>query len=268
MTVISISSGLSSQGKEISQRLADKLSYQLVSREVLLEASEHFNIPEIKLKRAIDNAPSILDRFFYGKEKYIAYIKEAILSRLEHGNSVYHGLAGHFFLQGIPRVLKVQVVPRLEDRIEDEMNQHGTSRAAAKRLVEKDDEERRRWGQHLYGMDTRDPRLYDLTINLASLSVEEAVEIILQTQRQQAFQADEASRTILTNKALEARIFATLADKYPTAQVSVVEDKVYVSVVTGNLYTDGTRRQLESLLSSFGDQIEIELSIDPILEAS
>jgi cytidylate kinase len=266
MTVISISSGLSRQGKEISQRLADRLSYQLVSREVLLDASKQFNIPEIKLKRAIDNAPSILDRFFYGKEKYVAYIKEAIFSRLEQGNSVYHGLAGHFFLQGIPRVLKIQVVSNLEDRIQDEILQHGVSRSKAKRLIEKDDEERRRWGLHLYGMDTRDPRLYDLVVNLSTISVGEAEEIILHTLKQPCFQADEASKTILAEKALEAKVFAALVEKHPTVQVNIVESKAYVSVRAGSFEAGSIKSEVENLLGDFSDRIEIEVNINPIMD--
>ena len=84
--------------------------------EVLLEASEQFRIPEIKLIRAIQDAPSMFDRFTYGKERYIAYIRFALLKCVQKDNVVYHGLAGYFFLQEIPHVLKVRVIADLEDR--------------------------------------------------------------------------------------------------------------------------------------------------------
>jgi len=86
------------------------LGYECISRDIILEASEQFNIPEIKLIRAIHDAPSILDRFTYGKERYIAFLRAALLKHLQRDNVVYHGLAGHLFLQNIPHVLKVRIM--------------------------------------------------------------------------------------------------------------------------------------------------------------
>jgi hypothetical protein len=97
MAVITISRGSYSRGKEIAEKVAERLNYDCISRDILIEASEHFNTPEIKLIRAIHDAPSILDRFSQGKERYIAYVREALLEYAENDNVVYHGLAGHFF---------------------------------------------------------------------------------------------------------------------------------------------------------------------------
>ena len=95
MAIITISRGSYSKGKEIAEKVAQGLNYEHTSRDVLLEASEHFNVPEIKLIRALHDAPSILNHFTYGKEKYVAYIKEAFLDHMIRDNIVYHGLAGH-----------------------------------------------------------------------------------------------------------------------------------------------------------------------------
>jgi len=59
MGVITISRGSYSMGKETAEKLAQHLGYECISREILLEASAHFNILELKLDRAIHNAPSI-----------------------------------------------------------------------------------------------------------------------------------------------------------------------------------------------------------------
>ena len=67
MAIITISRGSYSRGKEVAEKLAQDLGYQVLSRDILLEASERFNIPEIKLVRAIHDAPSIFERFTYGK---------------------------------------------------------------------------------------------------------------------------------------------------------------------------------------------------------
>src|SRR5271157_5719624 len=117
MSIITISRGSYTRGKEVAEKLAQALGYQCLSRDILLEASERYNIPEIKLVRAIHDAPSILQRFTYSREPYVAYIRAALLRQVEKDNVVYHGLAGHFLLQGIPQVLKVRIIADLEDRV-------------------------------------------------------------------------------------------------------------------------------------------------------
>ena len=78
MSIITISRGSYFRGKEVAEKLAKKLGYACISRDILLEASEEFNIPEIKLIRAIQDAPSILNRLTRQKEKYVAYIRAAL----------------------------------------------------------------------------------------------------------------------------------------------------------------------------------------------
>ena len=107
MALITISRGSYSKGTEIAEKVAQRHGYQCISRDVLLEASQHFHIPEIKLVRALHDSPSILERFTYGKERYIAFIEEAFLEQVQKDNVVYHGLAGHFFCRGIPNILKI-----------------------------------------------------------------------------------------------------------------------------------------------------------------
>jgi hypothetical protein len=51
-------------------------------------------------EQALHSAPSIFDRITFGKEKYVAYIRAALLDQAQKDNLVYHGLVGHFLLQG------------------------------------------------------------------------------------------------------------------------------------------------------------------------
>lgn len=115
MSIITISRGSYSKGKEIAEKVAHELSYRCLAREVLLEASREFNVPEVKLVRALHDAPSVFDRLGYSKDRYIAYLQSALLNSLKPDNVVYHGLAGHFFLKDVSHVLKVRIIADLED---------------------------------------------------------------------------------------------------------------------------------------------------------
>jgi len=125
MAIITISRGSYYRGREVAEKLAAQLGYECISREIILEASKEFNIPEIKLVRAIQDAPTILERFIHDKEKYLTYIRAALLKHVQKDNVVYHGLFGNFFLQDIPHVLKVRIVGDLESRVADEVKREG-----------------------------------------------------------------------------------------------------------------------------------------------
>ena len=221
MAIITISRGSYSKGKEVAEKVALKLGYQCLAREVLLEASKEFNIPQIKLARAIHDAPSIFERFSYGKEKFIAYFQSALLKCVQRDNVVYHGLAGHFFLKEIGHVLKVRIITDMEDRIKLEMERQSISREEALAVLKRDDSERRKWSQHLYGIDTADPILYDLVIHVGKITVDDAVDVICHTVGMPAFKTTFESQKAMDDLVLASEVKTTLIEIKPDIEVFV-----------------------------------------------
>jgi cytidylate kinase len=228
MSIITISRGSYSRGKEVAEKLAQALGYQCLSRDILLGASERYNIPEIKLVRAIHDAPSILERFTYSKEPYVAYIRSALLRQAQKDNLVYHGLAGHFLLKRIPHVLKVRIIADLEDRVQEEMKRENISAEEARRILLKDDEERRKWSKNLYGIDTWDPSLYDLVIKIKCITVDGAVDIIKCALKDPCFQATPKGLRLVDEMSLAAAIEAALIQDIPSIQVEAKEGEVFI----------------------------------------
>lgn len=199
MAVITISRGSYHRGREVAEKLAARLGYECVSREILLEASQEFNIPEIKLVRAIEDAPKILERFTREKEKYVTYIRAALLKRAQKDNMVYHGLFGNFLLQDVPHILKVRIVGDIESRVAEEVERAGIPSARARDILMRDDEERRKWALHLYGADTWDATFYDLVIHLKSITVDDAVSLIEHALSFPRFQTTPESQQVIDN---------------------------------------------------------------------
>lgn len=210
MAIITISRGSYSKGLEVAEKTAARLGYRVVSRDLLLEASDHFHIPEIKLVRAIHDAPSILDRLTHGRQGFLAYIQCALAEQAVQDNLVYHGLAGHLLLKGAPHVLKVRIIADLESRVAAEMQREGISAAEARSLLLKDDDERRRWTQSLYGVDPWDASLYDLVIHIHKLTVDDAVDFIVHAAERPCFQSTPEARRKMEDLALACRIRSVL----------------------------------------------------------
>lgn len=269
MSIITISRGSYSNGATVAAKVAEKLGYECIGRDVLLAASQEFNIPEVKLVRAIHDSPSILDRFTYGKEKYIAYIQAAVLKHLQKDNVVYHGLAGHFFVSGISHVLKVRIIADFEDRVRREMEREGISKKEALRILKDDDEERRKWSKHLYGIDTWDPSLYDLVIHIGKITVEDAVNIIAQTVGWKQFQTTPESQKAINDLALAAEVRAVLVNRKADVEVMAQEGIVYILTKVGESQDPALIRDLERIAKGVAGVKEVKLqgrSQTPYLE--
>jgi len=261
MGVITISKGSYSKGKEIAEKLAEELGYECISREILLAASEEFNIPEIKLTQAIKDAPSVLDRFTYGKERYVAYIRAALLNSIKKGNAVYHGFAGHFFLRHVPNVLRVRIVEDEEKRVELVMERENISAEEARRIIRRIDKERRKWGQHLYGIDTSDPSLYDLVLNLEAMTVKEAVNVLAQTAQLNCFQTTSESQIILENVALAAQVQAKLVEEIPVKDVCAEEGLVYADIKADLIHEDRITSKINSIAKKVAGVKEVRVRV-------
>ncbi|MDY6904542.1 MAG: cytidylate kinase-like family protein [Thermodesulfobacteriota bacterium] len=251
MGVITISRGSYSKGKEIAEKLAEKLNYECLSRDILLEASSHFNIPELKLVRAIHDAPSFLEHFGHRKEKYIIFIREAFLEHIQKDNIVYHGLAGHFFIKDIPNILKIRIVANIEDRVKEEMRRENISEKEAHRILTKDDEERQKWSMNLYGIDTKDINLYDISLHIDNLQVNDAVEILSDIARRPCFQTTEQTRKMINDAYLAAKAHSVIYGKIPAAEVNCKDSIIYVNIETDlsleNEFTDKAKNLLKDM---------------------
>lgn len=228
MAIITISRGSFSKGKEVAEKVAQQLGYQCISRDVLLEASKEFDIPEIKLVRAVHDAPSIFKGLQRNKEQYITYIRAAVLKHLCEDNVVYHGLAGHFFVSGIPHVLKVRILADMEDRIQIEMARENISRSDALAIIKKDDEERQKWSRDLYGIDTRDPALYDLVIHIREITTNDAADLVCQAAKFDQFKTTPESLKAIRDLALASEVKAALMDIQYDIEVHAGDGRVFV----------------------------------------
>ncbi len=229
MAVITISRGSFSHGQEIAEKTAKILGYECVSREVLVEAAQLFNVSEKKLIRSLNDAPNILDRMVHGKERYLEYIKVALLEYARKGNVVYHGHAGHLLLTEIPQVLKIRIIADMEDRINLLQKRENVTKEAAAEIIENEDKNRIHWTRYLYKTDIHDPKLYDIVINIGNLTIEDACGIICFAVRSKSYRTTDESKQVVEDFAIASRLRAAL-QPVCDAEIFVKNGDVHVTV--------------------------------------
>lgn len=212
MAIITISRGCFSHGKEIAEKVAERLNYKCVGRELLIDTSKHFNVEEQKLLKSLHDAPSILERLKGGKQRYLDYIKASLLDLAKDDNLVYHGHAGHFLLPNLKNILKIRIIADLEERIRFLCQREGKSYDLAKALIIEDDLEREKWTRYLYGVDITDPKLYDMVLHVGKLNVEDITELICKVARSPSVKSSKEDLEILSDQALELKIKLALVE--------------------------------------------------------
>ena len=244
MAIITISRGSYSRGKEVAEKVAQKLGYSCISRDTIIEGCTAFDVPEVKLVRAIENAPSILERFTGGKKRFLAYFQALLLEHFQEDNVVYHGLAGHFFVNNVSHVLKVRIIAEMEDRVKLEMQREGISRSEALRILKSDDEERRKWSLHTFGIDTWNPALYDLVLHIKKITADEAADLICRTVDLQHFQTTAESQQAMDNLTVSARVKAALIHVKPDAEVFADDGVVRIEIKSSQLQEEWRLKNL------------------------
>ncbi|MCB2147238.1 MAG: cytidylate kinase-like family protein [Deltaproteobacteria bacterium] len=260
MSIITINRGSYSRGKQVAEKLALKLGYECISRDILLEASDEFNIPEIKLIRALHDPASVLERFLHGKEKYVNYIRTALLQHVCKDNIVYHGLAGQYFLRDIPHVLKVRISADMQERVKEEMRRENISAEKALYVLKKDDEERRKWAMQVYDTDPWDSRLYDIILHIGRLTADDAVDILFDTVRKPNFKTTPESQKLVENLTLASRVESDLAIIAPKIEVIAQGGRIIINNIA---FENGSKEEdrIKSIVMQINGVEEVVFNI-------
>jgi len=263
MGIITISRGSYTMGKEIARKLSEKLGYECISREILLKASEDFNVPEVKIFQAIQDAPSVLDRLKHGKKKYVAFIREAFLEHIQKDNVVYHGFAGHYFTKGLPNILKVRITANIDYRINIVMRRDNVSNEKAREILNKIDDERGKWSTYLYGIDTRSAELYDIVLHIDCLGVNGTADILYNLAKRPCFQTTPESQKKLKDMLVAAKAYSAIVDKYPEAIVKCKNGSVLISVESSLSVEENLSRNFENLIKDIDGVKEVKTFVIP-----
>ena len=258
MTIITISRFTMSGGERLAKCLSEKLGIPAISREVITQVADQFDISEAllwdKLEKTKHGAPA-------ERSLYLAAVQLALAERAREGPFVYHGLAGHFLLKGIPQILKVGIVAPLKMRAERLMKEKDISLDEAVRSIQRWDERRSRWVRFLYDVDWLDPSLYDLVINIANIGTESACELVICALDQKEFKELPEKQRSIDDFVLASRVKAQLALNERTRgldlEVRVAEQVVKITgrVLTGGIFHWGGKE------STRNDLIEVAKTV-------
>ena len=209
MPIITIYQGASGDGQEVAAAVAQSLGYRCVGREVLVEASRCYSIPEAKLNDIVEKGPHWWERLLQDLRPYRIALQAALCEVAADGKIVYHGHLGHELLSGIAHVCKVLLTAPIQFRIQQVRARQNLTEHSAHHYIQAVDKARRRRLMAMFGADCRDPNRYDLVLNMGKMSREGVKLVILEAANLAEYQPTPASEQAFKDLALGTRVHAT-----------------------------------------------------------
>jgi len=221
MSIITISRGSLAAGQTLAEMVAQRLGYRCVGSEALTQAAGQHGISEPEVTKILETRPTFWERLSVSRDWHLTVLRMAMCEVAEGGDVVYHGLAGHELLQGVGHLLKVRVIAPMDQRIKSVMEARRLSAEAAQRWIEQVDHDRLQRMRYLFGIDWRDPALYDAVLNLADMSLDSASTTVVELAARPEYQQSPASTKALHDMALASRVKAAVLEQFPGAALDV-----------------------------------------------
>ncbi len=216
MPVLAMTREMGSGGREVAQRVADRLGLAVVLHHMVEhEIAEHLHVRESAVHHLLEGGATLLERLRTGGKRLAHYTAEEILELANQGNVLIRGWGACVVLRGVPHVVRVRICAPMEVREQAMIERSEVKyRGAARQEIERNDAAHKRILHGAYGVDREDPTLYDLVLNTERNSIETCVKLICDLVERPEFHETEASRSILNDKAIEAHVRIRLRERF------------------------------------------------------
>lgn len=202
--IITINRELGSGGRTVGRKLAERLKVPFYDKALIKALADKYNlnIEEVEqlkgrshtwwaeFKRIMDFGTNMANSPSYYKttigeepdllttDEMFNVEKEILIGIAEEESCVIAGRSAFFILKNHPNHLSILIQAPMEQRIERVMRKQDMTSGEAVKTIAKIDKMRENYVNHYTKTSRYDTRNYDLVINMASLSEDDAVDLI------------------------------------------------------------------------------------------
>lgn len=188
MYLVTFTRKMGTSGSEIAMMVAGQLQYKLYDTEAIENTAREMGFLN-DVKVVDEKAPSLFERLFsHRPEIYLDRLNSVIYELASRGNAVFLGRGSHVLLRTLKCALHVRVTASMEKRLRNLMKR-GFQKEEAMRALRKSDHERAAFIKFAFGVDWDDPEQYDVVFNMDNLTVDLAVDTVVQMARAEEIKA-------------------------------------------------------------------------------
>jgi cytidylate kinase len=213
---------MGSLAKDVALELAATMNLAVMRHEVVDHVAGKMHVSTSLINRLREGKAGLIERATTDAERVALYSAEEVFELANKGGVVLRGWGATCLLRRVPHVITVRITRSFNKRVEWLMNHLETDdRDFAESEIRRSDNAHAARMHQQFGVTWGDPVLYDLVLNTDRLSVHSCVEQIRQLTTRPEFQDSEASRQLLANLTLAARVRAALKDHEATQDVNI-----------------------------------------------
>jgi len=203
MAVITLSRQLGSDGDEVARLLCERLGYQRFDKFAMAQVGQEMGMATGAIQGATDFKPAakgLLERWFGNYEDpitgdasvltfghrndalqdlTIANLMDIIRTGYKNDNVVIVGRGGMAALQDKPDVLHVRILAPLALRVKRLQERESLTQEEAQKRIRERDLSDVEWIKRYFGLDSHEPSLFDIIINTAKYTPENAADLII-----------------------------------------------------------------------------------------
>lgn len=205
MAVITISKEYGTHSQELAEKLSERLGYEYVGKGLLAAVARDLNMSEgeaevftraasSRILRMVDRytcsiVQKVVDREHgcLDDDNYFKSTKKLVENVYEAGNAIIMGWGSQCILKEKDSVLHVRLTKDKKDKIQRVIETQKLDAAAARRVVETEENDMKAYIKQYFNQDWNDARLYDLVIDMGKNSVNQAVETICDNLKVKGF---------------------------------------------------------------------------------
>lgn len=243
MTVIALTQEMGSLAKEVAEKVASDLGLAVLRHEVVDHVASRMHVPTSLINRLREGKAGAIERMRTDQASLAVYTTEEVLEVAARGNVVLRGWGATCLLRPVPHVVCVRVTRPFALRVAWLMHQLGSEDLAfAEDEIRRSDRAHASRMEAQFGVSWGAPLLYDLVLNTERVSVESCAAQIVALAQRPEFAATEASRAMLRDMALDARVRAALRADASTAGVDVTVASAAGHVVLQGIVLDAAEQ--------------------------
>ena len=126
MPVIAMTREMGSGGREIAQRVADKMGLTVILHELVEhDLAEHMHVRDSAIHHRLEGGATLRERWQIGSKRLARYTAEEILDLAKQGNVLIRGWGACVVLRDVPHVARVRVCTPMEARERAVMERSG-----------------------------------------------------------------------------------------------------------------------------------------------
>jgi cytidylate kinase len=221
MTIIAMTKEMGSLGTYIGMEVAKRLGYAFVRQDIIRQAAQEFEVSEEALVRVVEERPGFFERLGKAARKQFIFVAAEVFDFAAKGSAVIMGRFSTLLLRPVSHVLTVRVCAPLEVRARRVMERHAIAREPALRMIQAYEAGVLARAREFFGVDWRDPLQYDLTVNTERVSLETGADQVLRLLERPEFRPTDASRRVLADLHLAAKVRAVLKAQAETTRLDV-----------------------------------------------